>query len=59
MEWDVQYHLEYLSELEAELEAVQDEVLALVGLLKRFGPQLGRPHCDTLNGSACLMGSGV
>jgi hypothetical protein len=52
MEWDVQYHLEYLSELEAESEAVQDEVLALVGLLKRFGPQLGRPHCDTLNGSA-------
>ena len=40
-----------ISELEAESEAVQDEVLSLVGLLKRFGPQLGRPHCDTLNGS--------
>ncbi len=51
MEWDVQYHADYLTELEAEPEAVQDEVLSLVGLLKMFGPQLGRPHCDTLNGS--------
>jgi hypothetical protein len=51
MEWNVQYHVDYLNELEAEPEAVQDEVLSLVGLLKMFGPQLGRPHCDTLNGS--------
>jgi hypothetical protein len=48
MEWNVQYHVDYLNELEAEPEAVQDEVLSLVGLLKMFGPQLGRPHCDTL-----------
>jgi len=30
---------------------VQDELLALVALLEQFGPQLGRPHADTLNDS--------
>jgi hypothetical protein len=29
----------------------QVEVIATVELLKRLGPQLGRPHADTLNGS--------
>ena len=27
------------------------EILALTRLLQQFGPQLGRPHVDTLNGS--------
>lgn len=31
-------------------ECVQDEVLALMGLLKQFGPSLGRPRVDTLKG---------
>jgi hypothetical protein len=31
--------------------AFQLEIAALAGLLRRFGPQLRRPHCDTLNGS--------
>src|SRR4029077_8990401 len=30
---------------------VQDELLAHIGLLEQFGPQLGRPRVDTLNGS--------
>lgn len=30
---------------------VQDELLAHVALLEQFGPQLGRPRVDTLNGS--------
>ena len=30
---------------------VQDEVLAVAHLLKQFGPLLGRPRVDTLNGS--------
>ena len=30
---------------------VQLEIAALAGLLRQFGPQLRRPHCDTLNGS--------
>jgi hypothetical protein len=41
--------------LEAEFdqlpEAVQDELLARVKVLEQFGPQLGRPHVDTLKDS--------
>ena len=33
-------------------EAVQDELLARTGWLEEFGPDLGRPNVDTLNGSA-------
>ncbi|MGH9721722.1 MAG: type II toxin-antitoxin system RelE/ParE family toxin [Bryobacteraceae bacterium] len=32
-------------------EAVQDEMLAHAKLLEQFGPYLGRPRVDTLNGS--------
>jgi hypothetical protein len=32
-------------------EDVQDEILAHAELLERFGPLLGRPRADTLNGS--------
>lgn len=32
-------------------ESVQDEILAHALLLEAFGPQLGRPRVDTLNGS--------
>jgi hypothetical protein len=32
-------------------EAAKAEVIAKVELLKFFGPQLKRPHADTLNGS--------
>lgn len=32
-------------------ESVQDEMLAHAKLLEQFGPQLGRPRVDTLNGS--------
>ena len=31
--------------------AVREEVAALALLLQQFGPQLKRPHCDTLKGS--------
>lgn len=56
MEWDVQYDETLVAEL-AEIErqtgssAVREEVAALALLLRRFGPQLKRPHCDTLKGS--------
>ena len=30
---------------------MQDELLAMTRLLQQFGPQLKRPHADTLNGS--------
>jgi hypothetical protein len=32
-------------------EEVQEEILALALLLQQFGPQLGRPRADTLDGS--------
>ena len=32
-------------------EGAQGEIIAKVELLKLLGPQLGRPHADTLNGS--------
>ena len=32
-------------------QEVQDELLAKTRLLQQFGPQLGRPTADTLNGS--------
>jgi hypothetical protein len=30
---------------------VREAIAALALLLRRFGPTLGRPHCDTLKGS--------
>jgi hypothetical protein len=37
-------------EFEPEFDAVQDELYAEV--IERFGPETGRPHVDTLKGSA-------
>lgn len=36
---------------EEQTEALQDEVLAALAILSEFGPNLGRPYVDTLNGS--------
>src|SRR6267378_4992697 len=49
--WTVSFHDEFDSEFGALSEAVQDEMLAHAKLLEQFGPQLGRPRVDTLNGS--------
>jgi hypothetical protein len=51
MEWDVRYDAAFEAEAEKFAEAVQLEIAALAILLRRFGPQLRRPHCDTLKGS--------
>jgi hypothetical protein len=51
MEWDVRYDAAFEAEAEKLAEAVQLEIAALAILLRRFGPQLRRPHCDTLKGS--------
>ena len=51
MTWAVLLHDAFDAELNDLPEAVQDEVLALMGLLKQFGPALGRPRVDTLKGS--------
>jgi hypothetical protein len=52
MEWEIEFHAEFEPEFDALSEAVQDELLAKALLLKEFGSELGRPHVDTLNGSA-------
>ena len=44
-------HDAFDAELNDLPEAVQDEVSALMGLLKHFGPESGRPRVDTPNGS--------
>jgi hypothetical protein len=49
--WEVDLHDAFVPEFEALDEAVQDELLAHVAVLEMFGPQLGRPRVDTLNGS--------
>jgi hypothetical protein len=51
MEWDVTFDPAFKADAKAFPRAVQVEVAAVVVLLKRFGPQLRRPHCDTLKGS--------
>ncbi|MYH35791.1 MAG: addiction module toxin RelE [Rhodospirillaceae bacterium] len=51
MRWAVEIAVEFEPEFEALNEDVRTEILALARLLKRFGPQLGRPRIDTLNGS--------
>lgn len=51
MTWTVQLHETFDAEWDELPIAVQDELLALMGLLKQFGPTLGRPRVDTLKGS--------
>jgi hypothetical protein len=51
MEWDVRFDPPFAAEARAFSRAVQLEIAALAGLLRRFGPPLRRPHCDTLKGS--------
>ena len=51
MNWVVEIGDEFERELDALDEDVQTEILALSRLLQQFGPQLGRPRVDTLNGS--------
>jgi hypothetical protein len=42
---------EFALEFDELHEDVQTEILALSRLLQQFGPQLRRPHVDTLKGS--------
>jgi hypothetical protein len=51
MAWSVGFHTSFEAEFDQLDEEVQDEILALMGLLQEFGPRLARPHVDTLNGS--------
>ena len=51
MEWDVTFDPAFAAEAKRFARAAQLEIAAMGGLLRRFGPQLRRPHCDTLKGS--------
>ena len=51
MSWSVEFHPKFEAEYEILSEAVQDELVAALTPLREFGPSLGRPDVDTLNGS--------
>jgi len=51
VKWEVSFHEEFDPEFDALPGAVQDEMLAHAKLLEQFGPQIGRPRVDTLDGS--------
>ena len=51
MSWDVIFHPTFDAEFLAFPSEVQTSLLAKARLLETFGPQLGRPHVDTLKGS--------
>lgn len=50
-QWTVLFDTIFEKEFMGLNEEVQDELLAHAKLLEVFGPQLGRPCADTLNGS--------
>lgn len=54
MKWEVDLYDDFVPEYRDLHKDVQDELLAHIELLKQFGPQLGRPRADTLNGSRHL-----
>lgn len=49
--WVVEFHEEFLPDFKQFSLAVRRQVYSLIELLTKFGPQLGRPHVDTLKGS--------
>ncbi|AFZ15565.1 hypothetical protein Cri9333_4795 (plasmid) [Crinalium epipsammum PCC 9333] len=51
MNWVVEFHEDFEPEFDELLPEVQNELLARASLLEAFGPTLGRPNVDTLNGS--------
>ena len=51
MSWSVDFHPKFKAEYEELSETVQDELIAALTPLQKFGPALGRPDVDTLNDS--------
>jgi hypothetical protein len=52
VKWAVEMADEFEREFDVLHEQVRTEILALSLVLEQFGPQLGRPRVDTLNGSS-------
>ena len=59
MEWDVLFEQEFAAWFETLDEGLQDEIFAYVALLRRFGPNLGRPRVDTVKGSESVKKSPI
>ncbi len=51
MTWEVILYAAFEDELRTLDPSVQDALIVVAKLLADFGPQLGRPHVDTLKGS--------
>ena len=51
MAWEVHFHPDFEPEFDGLSETVQDALLAKARLLETFGPSLGRPNVDSLQGS--------
>ncbi len=51
MSWSVSFHPKFEAEYEELSEAVQDDLIAALTPLRKYGPALGRPDVDTLNDS--------
>jgi hypothetical protein len=51
MAWSVVEHPAFAAEREGLPDEVADKLAEVVLSIERLGPQLGRPHVDTLNGS--------
>lgn len=43
MQWVVEFHPEFSREVHGFSDSVRREIYSLVGLLRKLGPQLGRP----------------
>jgi hypothetical protein len=52
MKWTVLFHPEFLPEFFSLPEEVRVELLARTKVIEAFGPNIGRPHVDTLQGSS-------
>jgi hypothetical protein len=51
MRWEIEYTEEFEAWWNSLDEDEQESLAASVGLLEELGPQLPRPHSDTINGS--------
>jgi hypothetical protein len=51
MAWQIEFHPLFAAEVESYALDVRRSLFAMAELLADSGPQLRRPHCDTLVGS--------
>ena len=51
MSWSVEFHPRFAQEVAELSDVVREALLEMALLLAEVGPQLRRPHCDTLSGS--------